>query len=355
MATAFLISLHFILLYALFAIYVERKTAAFIQNRLGPYEVGPFGLLQPLADILKLLQKQEPIPRTAYRAYFQWAPCVSFLALLTAFSCLPLFPEVVFLRAPVGVLMVVAIVSLDVWAILIAGWASGSKFSTYGAFRAVGQMIAYEVPMGCALVSVVIVTGSLDFIAIAEAQHPEMTNHLWVLSLLPSHLTQAGGFLSWHLFSAPVLIPVALMFFISAVAHTHRMPFDLPEAESELVAGYHTEYSGFRWSLFMLTEYGLLFLMSFLMVWLFLGAGYSPLPNIYALECSVWTNDPQGIRGGWFLFWTLSKTLTLVWIQMWIRWSIPRLRMDQLIHFCWLYLTPLSIIWVYLSALWTFL
>ena len=129
----------------------------------------------------------------------------------------------------------------------------------------------------------------------------------------------------------------------------------LPEAEAELVAGYHTEYSGFRWSIFMLTEYALLFLMSLLLVWIFLGAGYSPLPNLGALRLSTWTNDPQGLEGGWFLFWVLSKTLTLVWIQMWIRWSMPRLRMDQVIRFCWLYLTPMSIIWVYLSALWTFL
>ena len=226
MVVSFLLSVHFILLYALFAIYVERKTAAFIQHRLGPYEVGRFGWLQPVADILKLLQKKDLVPRTAHRLYFRWAPVVPFLAVLSAFSCLPLFPGVAFLRLPVGLLMVIAILSLDVWAILIAGWASGSKFSTYGAFRAVGQMIAYEVPMGCALVSVVIVTGSLDFVVIAEAQHPMTLIGHWMLSLLPWDGSDMGGFLSWHLFSAPVLIPVALIFFVSSLAKAHRVPFD---------------------------------------------------------------------------------------------------------------------------------
>ena len=355
MIVALLLSLHFILVYVLFAIYVERKTAAFIQNRLGPYEVGPWGLLQPVADILKLLQKKDLSPRGAHRFWFRVAPCVPFLAVLLAFACVPLFAGVAFLEAPVGVLMVVALLSLEVWAILVAGWASGSKFSTYGAFRAVGQMIAYEVPLGCALVSVVLVTGSMDWVAIAELQHPEALSGARVLDVLPGEVKEWGGVLSWHLFSAPVLLPVALVFFVSSMARAHRTPFDLPEAESELVGGYHTEYSGFRWALFMLAEYGVLFLMSLLMVWLFLGAGASPLLNIGALKCSDWTNDPLSQRGTWFLFWVLLKTWGLVWLQMWLRWSLPRLRMDQLIRFCWLYLTPLSIIWVYLCALWTFI
>lgn len=355
MIIALLLSLHFILLYVLFAIYAERKTAAFIQNRLGPYEVGPYGLLQPLADILKLLQKEDLCPQGADKYGFRMAPVLPFLVVLCALGAVPLFPGVSFLGTSVGVLLVLALLSLEVLGILVAGWASGSKFSIYGAFRALGQLIAYEVPLGFALVAVVLVTQSMDFVEIAALQQPQGLGPLRLLGVLPWDVAHVGGFLSWNIFVAPVLVPVCGIFFICVLAQAHRTPFDLPEAESELVAGYHTEYSGFRWALFVLAEYGILFLLSLLMVWLFFGAGYSPLLNLGALRLSDWTNDAAGGRGGWFSFWVLAKTLLLIWGQMWLRWSLPRVRTDQLLRFCWCYLMPISIVLVYVAALWTFL
>ena len=354
MITAFLLTLHFLLLYVLFAVYAERKTAAFIQNRLGPYEVGPYGLLQPLADILKLLQKQDLCPRDALRPWFYLAPVLPFVAVLSAIGCVPLFPGLPFVGGTVGVLLVVALLSLNTLAVLVAGWASGSKFSTYGAFRAVAQVIAYEVPLGFSLVAIVLITQSLDFELIA-LQQQHTSEKVRLLGVLPWDVSSLGGFLSWNLFTAPVLVPVGGVFFICSLAQTHRTPFDLPEAENELVAGYHTEYSGFRWSLFMMAEYGTMFLMSLLMVWLLLGAGYSPLPNLWKLQLSTWTNDSSSSWGGWFFFWTLCKTFLLVWVHMWIRWSLPRVRTDQLLRFCWCCLTPVSICLVFLAALWTFL
>ena len=341
MIIAWLLSLHLLLLYTSLIIYVERKTAAFIQNRLGPYEVGPYGLLQPVADVLKLLQKEDLCPGTGHRGLFRIAPLIPFLAVLCAFSCIPLFPGIVFLQAPVGVLLVLALLALDVLGILLAGWSSGSKFSMYGAFRALTQLIAYEVPLGFALVAVVLLTQSMDFVVIAKNQHIGQ----W-----------GGGVFDWNIFRFPILIPVFAIFFICALAKGHRTPFDLPEAESELVAGYHTEYSGFRWSLFMMAEYGIMFVMSLLMIWMFFGAGHSPLPNLGGFKGSDWTNDTiSGEIGWWSFFWIINKTLGMVWIQIWIRWSLPRFRMDQLLHFCWKYLTPASIILVYSVALLTFL
>ena len=355
MIAALLLSLHFVLLYALFAVYAERKTAAFIQNRLGPYEVGPYGLLQPLADILKLLQKKDLCPKHAIRPWFYVAAVLPFLIVLSAMACVPLFPTVPFVSSSVGVLLVLALLALDVLAVLIAGWASGSTFPTYGAFRAVSQLIAYEVPLGFALVATVLITKSLDFQVIALQQQATSETELRVFGLLPWDVAEVGGFLGWHFFANPVLVPVAAVFFVCALAQSHRTPFDLPEAEGELVAGYHTEYSGFRWSLFMLAEYGVLFLMSLLMVWLFFGAGYSPLPNLWQIQLYSWTNDPTGNWGSWFLFWTLTKTFFLVWVQMWLRWSLPRLRSDQLLHLCWRYLLPVSMLLVFVAAIWTLL
>ena len=347
-----IISLHFLLLFVLFAVYAERKTAAFIQDRLGPYEVGPYGLLQPVADILKLLRKETIQPTSAYSRLFFWAPILPFIAVLSTFACIPVFSQLDLVEAPNLVLLVVALLSLEVVGILLAGWASGSKFSTYGAFRAVGQMIAYEVPLGFSLVAVVICTQSLDFYEIAQAQSPDTSAKIF--GVLSINSTQIGGFCTWYILRNPLLPLVFVIFFIANLAQSHRIPFDLPEAESEIVAGYHTEYSGFRWALFMLAEYGVMCVLAILMTWVFLGAGYSPLPNIGSLSLSILTNDSEKPTY-WFSVWLLLKVGVLVWIQMWIRWSLPRLTLDQILTLCWKYLTPIAVLLVYLTALWEIL
>ena len=347
-----LVSLHFLLLFTLFAVYAERKTAAFIQDRLGPYEVGPYGILQPVADILKLMRKENVMPYSAYSIVFLWAPIAAFIAVLSAFACIPIFSQLEIVEAPNLVLLVLALLSLEVVGIVLAGWASGNKFSTYGAFRAVGQMIAYEVPLGFSVVAVVICTQSLDFYEIAQNQAPNTTNK--ILGILDVNTAQIGGIYTWYILKNPVLPLVFVLFFIANLAQNHRAPFDLPEAESEIIAGYHTEYSGFRWALLMLAEYGVMCVLAILMSWLFLGAGYSPLPNIGSLKLATLTNDTEAPRY-WFSVWLLLKVGVLVWTQMWIRWSLPRLRIDQVLTLCWKYLTPIAVILVYLTAIWEIL
>ena len=339
---AALIVLQFFLFVALLAVYAERKTAAFIQDRLGPYEVGPYGLLQPVADILKLLQKQEVLPLGAQRTLFRLGPVLCFMSLFCALGFLPLLPGIQHIGTPLGLLLVLAVLVLDILGIMLAGWSSGNKFATYGTFRALGQLIAYEVPLGFVLASVVLSTGSLDLVEIAAIQTPDRG------------LGQQLGFLSWLIITHPLLSLGLVIFFICAMAQAHRTPFDLPEAEGELVAGYHTEYSGFRWSLFMLAEYGVLFLMSWLMGWIFLGAGHSPWVDVGELKLKSWTTDTES-WGFWFAFWSLSKAFFIMWLQMWIRWSLPRIRPDQLLYFCWKILTPLSIVLLYLVSLYTLL
>ncbi|MEQ9405547.1 MAG: NADH-quinone oxidoreductase subunit NuoH [Cyclobacteriaceae bacterium] len=326
----FVFYLFFLLIFVVFAVYAERKTAAFIQNRLGPMEVGPKGILQTIADLLKMLQKEDIRAGAVDLGPFLIAPFIVFTAVFAGFSVLPLNQELSGSDASGGLFLLIAIISLDVIGILIAGWASNNKYSLFGAMRSVAQIISYEIPLGLAILCVVIITGTLD--------------------LQETSLLQTGnGIIRWNIVQHPVLIIPFLIFFVAGLAESNRTPFDLPESESELIGGYHTEYSGFRWGIFMLSEYGMMLLLSMLGTILFFGGWNSPLPNIVGVELFEMTSGPV-----WGSFWLLSKALLLIFIQMWVRWTLPRLRVDQLMSLSWKYLTPLSLLMLFICGMWKF-
>lgn len=324
----FIFYLFFVLLFVVFAVYAERKTAAFIQNRLGPMEVGPKGILQTVADLLKMIQKEDIKANAVDKIPFLLAPLVVFTAIFAGYSVLPLNQHISGASVSSGLFFLIAIISLDVFGILMAGWASNNKYSLFGAMRSVAQIISYEIPIGLSVLCVVIVTGTLN---LQET----------------GYLQSGNGFLSWNLINHPVLIIPFLIFFISSLAESNRTPFDLPESESELIGGYHTEYSGFRWGIFMLAEYGMMLLLSIFSTILFFGSWNSPLPAVAGVDLYALTSGPL-----WGTFWLLSKALGLVFLQMWVRWTLPRLRVDQLMSMSWKYLTPLSLLMLFICGIW---
>lgn len=324
----FFIYLNFLLIFVVIGVYGERKVAAFVQNRLGPMEVGPKGILQSIADLLKMLQKEDIRANAVDVVPFLIAPVIVFVAVFSGYSVLPLNSELAGSSISSGLFLLLSIISLDVLGILMAGWASNNKYSLIGAMRAVAQIVSYEIPLGLSVLCVVIITGTLDLQATSFQQ-------------------VGNGLLEWNIIKHPVLIIPFIIFFIAGLAESNRTPFDLPEAESELIGGYHTEYSGFRWGIFMLSEYGMMLLLSILGVVLFFGGWNSPLINIGSLDLYEMTSGAI-----WGSFWLLSKSLVLIFIQMWIRWTLPRLRVDQLMSLSWKYLTPISILMLFVCALW---
>ncbi len=307
-------------------VYAERKVAAFMQQRLGPYRVGPRGLLQPLADIVKLVFKEELRPKAADVLLFTAAPIISVAAAYVAFAPVPfgaattlfgLLDEPMPLLVSdvnVAVLVVFAVASMGVYGIVLAGWASNSKYSLLGGLRSSAQMISYELSYGMALAAVVLLAGSLSLREVVDNQAGS-----W-FGVIPR----------WYIFLQP------LGFFIYAVAglaETNRAPFDFPEAEQELVAGYHTEYSSMRFAMFFLAEYINMITVSAVAANLFLGGWHGPLiPEAY----------------GWI--WFLIKLSVLLFIYLWIRWTLPRFRYDQLMAFGWKVLLPLATVNLLLTA-----
>lgn len=344
-------------LFALAGVYAERKIAAFIQDRLGPAEVGPYGLLQTLADVLKLIQKEDIVPEKADKTLFRLAPLIIYTSVISGFAVIPLASGAVASGTETGVFYLMAIVSLDVIGILIAGWASNNKFALYGSLRSVAQMLSYEIPLGLSILCVVIFTGSLDLqeMSIQQGLFGDADAFLFGIPVESLNLKNSGGFFSWNVIRMPLLMPALVIFFISSLAEANRAPFDLPEAESELVAGFQTEYSGMRWAIIMLAEYGMMLLTAFLTVILFLGSWNTPLPNIGSFATADFTSGTPGSISGflWGSFWLLSKTLVIIFIQIWVRWTFPRLRADKLMEFCWKYLMPAALLLVLLTALWT--
>ena len=363
---AFLIFLPFVLTFALGGVYVERKISAFIQDRMGPMEVGPMGLLQTLADILKLVQKEDIIPDNADKGIFKLAPVIIFVAVFAGFAAVPFAPGLVGSGAAIGLLYVLAIVSLDVIGILMAGWSSNSKYPLLGAMRSVAQIVSYEIPVGLVVLAVVMITQTMDLQAMsfqqgiwvnAHQNHLQDVNYLFGIKALGIDVTHWGGFFSWNVVRAPFLFIAFIIFFIGTLAESNRAPFDIPEAESELIAGFHTEYSGVRFAVIMLAEYVMMLLVSFLAVILFLGSWNTPLPNIGAAQLANWTSGAPGTIYGYIsgAFWLMSKTFLLVFLQMWVRWTYPRLRVDQLMYLCWKVLIPFGIGIVLLSGIWRLL
>lgn len=335
----------FIASFTLFAVYAERKIAGFVQDRLGPMETGKFGLLQTLADILKLLQKEFISPSAADRLLFAWAPIVIFVAVFMGYSVMPWGPDLIPANTNTGLFFIMAIVSIDAIGILMAGWGSHNKYSLLGAIRAISQMISYEIPIGLSLISAVMISQTLNLGTIATNQGILAEPDIFFFGLW--RINEVGGFLAWNIFQAPHLIISYFIFFIASLAECNRAPFDIPEAESELIGGFHTEYGGIRFAFIFLAEYAMMFLVAMLGTVIFLGGWNTPLPNIGHFKLADWTTGAL-----WGVFWTLFKSLCIVAIQIWIRWTLPRFRADQLLTLCWKVLIPLAFAGMAISGLW---
>jgi NADH-quinone oxidoreductase subunit H len=308
-------------------VYMERKVAAFVQQRYGPYLVGPRGLLQPLADIIKLIFKEELRPKSADTFLFYLAPILSATAAFAAFSVIPFGADTTFfglLDRPIhlaaadvniGILVIFAITSMGVYGIVLAGWASNSKYALLGGLRASAQMISYEISYGLSFAAVIMLAGSLSLREIVDGQ-----SGYWF------------GFIpQWYLFIQPVGF---FVFLVAGIAETNRAPFDFPEAEQELVAGYHTEYSSMSFALFFLAEYVNMVTVSAVATDLFLGGWHGPFPL------------PAGLEFIWFFV----KLFLLLFFYIWMRWTLPRYRYDQLMEFGWKWLLPIAVINLLVTA-----
>ncbi|MBL0742546.1 complex I subunit 1/NuoH family protein [Chryseolinea lacunae] len=354
--TTLIFILPFLLFYTVIAIYAERKLSAFIQDRLGPMEVGYYGIAQTVADLLKLIQKEDIVPAKAESKLFKLAPILIFAAVFAGFAVLPLAPSWAGAELSTALFFLLAIVSLDVVGIVIAGWSSNNKFSMFGTMRSAAQIISYEVPLGLSVLCVCMTceTLSLQEISYQQSSYSTAPQFLFGISSLGLDMSGVGGFTTWNVFRMPLLAVAWVVFFIASLAECNRAPFDLPEAESELVAGFQTEYSGFRWAVIMLAEYGMMLLVSILGAVLFFGSWSTPLPNIAAVRLADWTSGSAGSWGStlWGIFWLMSKAMFLVAVQMWVRWTFPRLRVDQLMNVSWKYLTPLALALVVVCGFW---
>lgn len=311
-----LVILVFVATFAGLATWLERKIAARIQSRLGPMYAGPQGILQFAVDGVKLLLKEDIIPDAADRILFSIAPYIVFMAAFSVFAAVPWSEYLVPADLNIGVVYVVAVAGAGVIGILMAGWSSGNKYALYGAMRSAAQIVSYEVPAGIALLSVVMIVGSLSLQEIVR--------------------DQAGGIFHWMVLRYfPFNLIGFMIYFICGLAETNRTPFDIPEAESELVAGYHVEYSGMRFSIFFMAEYAAVFAASALVSVIFLGGWQPPYPH-FILPGAL------GVVEG--LLWFLLKTLSLVFLIIVIRWTVPRFRVDQLMYLCWKVLLPASLV-----------
>jgi NADH-quinone oxidoreductase subunit H len=302
-----------------YMVLLERKVIAWIQVRLGPMRVGPYGILQPIADVIKLLLKEDITPARADRWVFAAAPIIVLVPALIVFAVIPfgstvrLFGRDIPLYVAdinVGLLYIVSVASIGIYGIILGGWASNSKYSLLGSLRSSAQLISYEVAVTLTLVSVVMMAGTLSMVRIVEAQR------------------DAGV---WYMFVQPVAF---VLLFVGGLAETNRAPFDLPEAEQELVAGFHTEYSGIRFALFFLAEYANMIVVSAVVTTLFIGGWLAPFPNVALLGF-------LGFVPGWI--WFLLKTFVLLYIFIWIRGTLPRYRYDQLMALGWKVFIPLAI------------
>ena len=309
---------------ALFALTVllERKGLGRIQNRYGPNRVGPFGVLQPIADALKALTKEDVVPRAADAVVHYLAPLVLVGTVFLAFAVLPIGRNMTAVNLDAGVLFFFAIGSATELSIFMAGWSSRNKYSLLGAMRAIAQMVSYEIPLILSAVAVVMMSGTLSTVAIVEQQ---------------AHYT--AGIAHWNVFT-PWGLAGFILFMIAAMAETNRSPFDLPEGESEIIAGYFLEYSGFKFALFFLAEYVEMMAVSGMAITLFLGGWSSPLSFLQWFPS--W---------GWFFL----KLLAFLGVFIWIRGTLPRLRMDQLMNFAWKFMLPMTLIVIFSAGLWRFL
>jgi NADH-quinone oxidoreductase subunit H len=308
-------------LWVAYATYLERKVSAFMQARLGPMRVGPWGLLQPIADGLKLLTKEDFVPEKADRWIFFFAPYIAVASAFIVFSVIPFGMDWgVIADVNIGLLLVLAVSSVGVLALILAGWSSNSKYALLGGLRSSAQMVSYEVAMGLSLIGALIFSRTLSLSGIVIAQ---------------------GSDSIWYIFYQPAAF---LIFLISGIAENNRAPFDLPEAESELVAGFHTEYSGMRWSLFFMAEYAAMVVVTAVATTVFLGGWYFPFVN--RLETSGYHNLYVLVSVLVFLI----KASILLYVYFWLRWTLPRFRYDQLMDIGWKWLIPATLINIVLTT-----
>ena len=319
-ATAWIlaITVALIILVALLTLW-ERKVIGWMQLRRGPNRVRIFGLLpgvgQPFADVFKLLLKEVVIPANANKLLFRLAPMIALVPAFAAWAVIPLSPTVVVSRADAGLLYLLSLTSMGVYGIIIAGWAANSKYAFLGAMRSAAQMVAYEIAMGFALVGVLMATGSMNLGRIVE--------------------TQSGGFLSWNWFW---LFPLFMVYFISGIAETNRAPFDVAEGESEIVAGFHVEYSGMAFALFFLAEYANMILISTLTAVFFFGGWQAPFAGYPVLGDTFLGRPGFG--------WLFLKAFVLVFLFLWFRATFPRYRYDQIMRLGWKALIPVTLVWI---------
>ena len=321
---------------ALIAVYFERKISAFMQDRLGPMEVGIFGFKggkkfwggigQTFADAIKLLVKEDILPNNADKFLMILAPFIIFTGAFLTFIGLPFAQNVVISDFNIGIFYIVAMSSIGVIGVILAGWSSNNKWSLYGSMRAAAQIISYEIPIGLSLLLVVLVTGSLHLGDIVQWQ----ADH------------------RWFIFHSPFTFLAFFIYYISTIAETNRTPFDIPEAESELVAGWMTEYSGFRWALFFLSEYANMLIVTIVASIVFLGGWLSPMQMFNILPDS-WLFLDGPVMG---FFWIMFKAVVLIFIMMWFRWTFPRLRVDQLMYLCWKVFIPFALANLFFVSLW---
>ena len=301
----------------LFLVLAERKVAARFQNRTGPMRVGPWGTLQTLADGIKLIFKEDFIPPQGDKLLFLLAPYIIFACSFAVFAAIPFGQIILVSDFNIGIFYIMAISSVIVMGVIMAGWSSNSKWSLLGSLRSAAQIVSYEIPLGLSILTIVMLVESLSMTKIVDSQ--------------------SNGVFSWLIFRSPFTFIAFFIFFISSIAEVNRTPFDLPEAESEIVAGFHTEYSGMRFALFFIAEYANMFAVSAIAVTLFLGGWEGVLPG-------------YDILGGFPGF--VIKTLALVFLMMWLRWTLPRLRVDQLMNLCWKYFIPIAFFNILGTGIW---
>ncbi|MDP9605212.1 MULTISPECIES: NADH-quinone oxidoreductase subunit NuoH [Variovorax] len=300
----------------------ERKAIGFTQIRIGPNRIGPLGLLQPIADALKLMTKEIILPTVANKGLFLLGPIMTIMPALAAWAVIPFGPDVALANINAGLLFVMAITSLEVYGVIIAGWASNSKYAFLGALRASAQMVSYEIAMGFCFVVVLMVTGSLNMTEIVNVQGKGMFANMGV------------GFLSWNWLP---LLPIFVVYFISGLAETNRHPFDVVEGESEIVAGHMIEYSGMSFAMFFLAEYANMWLVSILTVVLFLGGWLPPFEFLSFIP-------------GWI--WLGLKTFCVVTMFLWVRSTFPRFRYDQIMRLGWKIFIPVTLVWLVVVGGW---
>lgn len=317
--------LAFILPYALVTIYLEMKVSAHMQDRVAYMRTGYHGIGQPFADILKLLQKEDTIPTLADKTLFRIAPFLVFVGSYASFAVLPFSSAYIGADINLGIFYLVAISSIGVIGILMAGWASNNKWSLIGALRSVAQIVSYEIPTALGILVAVMITQSLNLQEVARYQDGGIQN--WVLFGGPLPLVQ-------KLLIIPFTLVTFLILTVAGIAEVNRTPFDLPEAESELVQGFNTEYSGMKFAIFYLAEFANMFVVSAIVVSLFLGGWTSPFGSFMSGPI-------------WGVFWFVIKGMFFVFLQIWIRWTLPRLRVDQLMYTSWKVMTPFLFVCIF--------